>query len=140
MELSFAPFIEADIPEMTRIMTRAFDDDTKKHLGKERGGPDGYDNGGFFRKWLFGHKETDGWKVMADGKAVGGIIVWIFPNGKTSSGRFSSIRTARTAASGARPGNSSRKNILKPGVGACRRRNKPSRTTSSTKRNAASAA
>jgi hypothetical protein len=81
MDLSFENFTEADIPELTRVMTRAFDDDSRKHLGVERGGPDGYDNGDFFRKWLFGYSVTDGYKVIADGAAIGGIIVWNLPNG-----------------------------------------------------------
>jgi GNAT superfamily N-acetyltransferase len=81
MMLSFETITEQDIPELSRVMTRAFDDDARKHMGTERGGPPGYDNGDFFRRWLFGYKETDGWKVMADGKAVGGIIVWILPHG-----------------------------------------------------------
>ncbi|MGB7538991.1 MAG: GNAT family N-acetyltransferase [Anaerolineales bacterium] len=81
MDLSFVTFTEADIPELTRVMTRAFDDDSRKHLGVERGGPDGYDNGDFFRKWLFGQSVTEGFKVMAGGAAVGGVIVWILPDG-----------------------------------------------------------
>jgi GNAT superfamily N-acetyltransferase len=81
MNLSFEVITEADIPELTRVMTRAFDDDSRKHLGKEKGGPDGYDNGDFFRKWLFGFKETDGYKVVLDRTAIGGIIVWILPDG-----------------------------------------------------------
>ena len=86
MTLSIDIFTEADIPDLTRLMTRAFDDDARKHLGKKKGGPDGYDNGDFFRKWLFGRKETDGNKVVADGKAVGGIIVWIFLHGNNILG------------------------------------------------------
>jgi GNAT superfamily N-acetyltransferase len=81
MKLSFETITEQDIPEPSRVMTRAFDDDARRHMGTERGGPPGYDNGDFFRRWLFGCKETDGWKVMADGTAVGGIIVWILPHG-----------------------------------------------------------
>jgi GNAT superfamily N-acetyltransferase len=86
MNLSLETFTEDDIPEMTRIMTRAFDDDARRHLGVEKGGPDGYDTGDFFRKWLFGYMETDGWKVIADGTAVGGIIVWILPRGNNILG------------------------------------------------------
>jgi GNAT superfamily N-acetyltransferase len=80
-KLSFETIAESDIPELTRVMTRAFDDDSRKHLGQEKGGPEGYDNGDFFRKWLFGYKETDGYKIVADGAAIGGMIVWIYPNG-----------------------------------------------------------
>jgi GNAT superfamily N-acetyltransferase len=71
---------ETDIPELTIVMTRAFDDDSQKHLGQERGGPDGYDNGDFFRKWLFGYKESIGYKVLHEGKIIGAFIVWILPD------------------------------------------------------------
>jgi len=39
-----------DIPERAPVMKRAFDDDSQKHLGKPWGGPEGYDDGGFFRR------------------------------------------------------------------------------------------
>lgn len=77
LDLQFEPFLESDIPELTGVMTRAFDDDSRKHLGVDRGGPDGYDNGNFFRKWLFGYKETVGYKVTLNGRAIGGLILWI---------------------------------------------------------------
>jgi ribosomal protein S18 acetylase RimI-like enzyme len=86
VKLVFEDFTEEDIHELTEVMARAFDDDAQKHLGQEKGGPPGYDNGDFFREWLFGHEETDGYKVMADGKAIGGMIVWIFDHGKNSLG------------------------------------------------------
>jgi GNAT superfamily N-acetyltransferase len=78
--LVFEPIAEADIPELTRVMARAFDDDAQKHLGQERGGPPGYDTGDFFRKWLFGYDETDGYKVLRAGQIVGAFIVWILPD------------------------------------------------------------
>ncbi|MGD1994471.1 MAG: hypothetical protein PVI59_14855, partial [Anaerolineae bacterium] len=56
--LVFESITEADVPELTAVMTRAFDDDAQKHLGQERGGPPGYDDGEFFRKWLFGYQES----------------------------------------------------------------------------------
>jgi GNAT superfamily N-acetyltransferase len=80
-ELSFEEISEADIPELTQVMTRAFDDDAQKHLGLERGGPEGYDNGDFFRNWLFGYKESVGYKVLRAGEVIGGIIVWNLPEG-----------------------------------------------------------
>jgi N-acetylglutamate synthase-like GNAT family acetyltransferase len=79
--LTFELISEEDIPELTRVMTRAFDDDSQKHLGLERGGPPGYDNGDFFRQWLFGYDESVGYKVLRHGQLIGGIIVWILPNG-----------------------------------------------------------
>lgn len=86
IKLAFEDFTEKDIPELTEVMTRAFDDDAQKHLGQEKGGPPGYDNGDFFREWLFGYEETVGYKVIADGKAIGGMIVWIFDHGKNTLG------------------------------------------------------
>jgi GNAT superfamily N-acetyltransferase len=80
-ELAFETITEADIPELTWVMTRAFDDDAQKHLSLERGGPPGYDNGGFFREWLFGYDQTDGYKVLRAGHVIGGVIVWILPDG-----------------------------------------------------------
>jgi ribosomal protein S18 acetylase RimI-like enzyme len=78
--LTFEKIIETDIPELTAVMTRAFDDDSQKHLGKERGGPPDYDNGDFFRKWLFGYDESTGYKIIADDKIIGAFIVWILPD------------------------------------------------------------
>lgn len=80
-DLSFEVFTQDDIPEMTGVMTRAFDDDAQRHLGKPRGGPEGYDNGDFFRQWLFQYDVTHGFKVLHQGKAIGGITVWVLPDG-----------------------------------------------------------
>jgi len=79
--LAFEVITEADIPELTAVMTRAFDDDAQKHLGQERGGPPGYDNGDFFRQWLFGYNVTDGIKVLLAGKIIAAAIVWNLPDG-----------------------------------------------------------
>jgi GNAT superfamily N-acetyltransferase len=80
-ELFFEEIVESDIPELTEIMTRAFDGEARKYEGKERGGPPGYDNGDFFRKWLFGCSETEGGKAILDGRIVAAYIVWILPDG-----------------------------------------------------------
>ena len=79
IELSFEEIAPGDIAELTTVMTRAFDDDAQKHLGEEHGGPEGYDNGDFFRKWLFPYKESVGYKVVHKGDVVGAMIVWILP-------------------------------------------------------------
>jgi len=74
--LHFERMAEADIPELTTIMTRAFDNDAQEYLGQPSGGPPGYDTGEFLRKWAFeagGH----GWKIIADGKVVGAFIIFI---------------------------------------------------------------
>lgn len=72
---------EEDLPELTEVMTRAFDDDAQKHLGQAKGGPEGYDDGGFFQQWLLGYKESEGYKLVVGNQVVGGIIVWILPDG-----------------------------------------------------------
>ena len=84
--LTFAPITESDIPELTDVMTRAFDDDARKHLGRPCGGPEGYDDGEFFRKWLFGRDETVGYKAISDGKIVGGMVLWLFEDGENTVG------------------------------------------------------
>lgn len=86
LTLSFEEITEADIPELTAVMTRAFDDDAQKHLGVERGGPEGYDNGAFFRKWLFSYEESKGYKIRFQRRIVGGFIVWIFAHGNNTLG------------------------------------------------------
>jgi GNAT superfamily N-acetyltransferase len=81
LDLAFEPIVEADIPELTEVMTRAFDDDSRKHLGIGKGGPPGYDDGEFFHKWLFGYEQSIGYKVVSEGTAIGGLIVWDMEDG-----------------------------------------------------------
>ncbi len=57
LDLTFQVINETDIPEVTLIMKRAFDDDTQKYLGKESGGQPGYDYGEFFRTWLLPYQD-----------------------------------------------------------------------------------
>lgn len=79
LDISFRLMEESDIPDLTQIMKRAFDDDAQKHLGQESGGPPGYDNGDFFRQWLLPYEESVGYKVLVGDDLIGGIIVWILP-------------------------------------------------------------
>ena len=79
LQLSFLIMTESDIPSVTLVMKRAFDDDAQKHLGKESGGPPGYDNGDFFRQWLLPYEESVGYKILAGEEIIGGIIVWNLP-------------------------------------------------------------
>lgn len=81
VELGFVKIAEEDIPPLAAVMKRAFDDDAQKHLGKESGGPPGYDNGDFFRTWLLPYEESVGFKVMMEDRPIGAIIVWILPEG-----------------------------------------------------------
>ena len=86
MDLVFEEATEADIPELTRVMTRAFDDDSRKHLGVEKGGPEGYDDGEFFRRWLLPYEESVGYKILQDGQVIGGVIVWILEHKENTLG------------------------------------------------------
>jgi len=76
---------EEDIEQLVRIMTRAFDHDTWIHLGKEKGGPDGYDDGRFLRKWGL-NSPTESFKVLLNGTLIGGLILWIRRNGRNYLG------------------------------------------------------
>lgn len=86
IDLNYRLIEETDIPELTKVMQRAFDDDTKKHLGKPHGGPPGYDNGEFFRTWLLPYQESVGYVIQSELMMIGGIIVWILPDGKNILG------------------------------------------------------
>lgn len=49
--LEFTPMRREDIPVLTPIMKRAFDDDSRLFFGRPTGGPPGYDDGSFLAKW-----------------------------------------------------------------------------------------
>lgn len=77
--LGFDRITECDVNAMTEIMKRAFDEDAKRHLGKECGGPPGYDNGDFIRNWYI-QSGAEAYKVLKDGVLIGGINVFINDN------------------------------------------------------------
>lgn len=77
--LEFEPFAEQDIAVLTPVMKRAFDYDTKIHIGENEGGPPGYDNGDFFREWYL-HKNSTAFKISKEGKQIGGLCLWINKN------------------------------------------------------------
>lgn len=77
--LSFEILHETDLTILTPIMERAFDEDTRIHLNKPKGGPAGYDNGEFLRQFAL-HPNSTSYKVSMDGKAIGGIILWLNPD------------------------------------------------------------
>lgn len=76
MELELIKLKESHISELTKIMERAFDEDTRIHLGEEKGGPDGYDTGEFLRKWGM-HKDASSYCISLDGQLIGAVILWI---------------------------------------------------------------
>ena len=73
--LRFKPLEETDIDELTEIMKDSFNYDSKIHLGTE-GGPPGYDDGSFIRRWGLDNG-SDAYKVLLEDKTVGMVILWI---------------------------------------------------------------
>ena len=86
LTLAFECIQPEDVPELTGVMVRAFDHDAQRTFGVERGGPDGYDNGEFFRKWLFGSENSHGYKILARDRIIGAFIVWIYEDGRNLLG------------------------------------------------------
>ncbi len=78
---------EKDIPALTVIMKNAFDYDTRIHLGKKEGGPPGYDDGSFLRKWGL-HPAATSYCIYLDKKLAGGIILWISQNKENRLGNI----------------------------------------------------
>lgn len=74
--LTFKVFEEHDVDVFTDIMKRAFDDDIQRHLGEPSGGPPGYDNGDFLRKYALDKKST-AYAIFQEDMPLGVVIVWI---------------------------------------------------------------
>lgn len=74
--LIFEEISKSDIEVLVPIMKRAFDEDMRIHLGKDSGGPKGYDNGVFLQEYAL-HKDSTSYKIMMDEKVIGAIILWI---------------------------------------------------------------
>ncbi|MBN2393066.1 MAG: GNAT family N-acetyltransferase [Anaerolineae bacterium] len=90
--LQFRDFAETDVMPFTRIMKRAFDEDARRHLGEESGGPPGYDNGDFLRKWAL-DKNSTAYAIFKETvpigvTAIGVVIVWINSNNENFLGNI----------------------------------------------------
>ncbi|MHA2226989.1 MAG: GNAT family N-acetyltransferase [Candidatus Hodarchaeales archaeon] len=86
MNLQYNIATEKDIPELTKIMTRTFDDDSQKYLDEPKGGPDGYDNGEFYQRWMIEEEASTGYKIILNDKIIGAFIVFIYESGKNVLG------------------------------------------------------
>ncbi|BFH68957.1 hypothetical protein J27TS7_07430 [Paenibacillus dendritiformis] len=84
-KLQFQSILEEDVARLTEIMTRAFDTDTKQFLGREKGGPDGYDTGEFMTRWAI-NSSAQSYKVLLDEQLIGAVIVWINENNENVLG------------------------------------------------------
>ena len=69
----------SDYKELTRIMTDAFNEDTRLHKDLEEDGPGGY-NDGTLIKWLNENKSFESCKVLYENKIVGAYSVGIKQN------------------------------------------------------------
>jgi len=83
--LSLRKFVESDIPLLIPLMREAFDEDSRIHLHVTKGGPEGYDNGDFLRKWFL-HPKATPYVIMEGEKAIGGVNLWIRPDGNNFLG------------------------------------------------------
>lgn len=79
-DLTFTNIVEEDIEELTQVMKRAFDEDSKLSFNKEAGGPTGYDDGSFLRKWGIGSK-CEAFTIRKENKIVGAVIIFIYKSG-----------------------------------------------------------
>lgn len=77
--IAFELVKENDVGELTQIMKRAFDEDTRRHLGEETGGPPGYDNGEFIRQHYL-NSGAKAYKAFKNNKLIGAINVFINQN------------------------------------------------------------
>lgn len=74
--LDFLPLKAEDVPVLTPIMKRAFDDDARRHFGKPEGGPEGYDDGSFLRKWGL-ESGAEAYRIDHEGSPIGAMILFI---------------------------------------------------------------
>ncbi len=75
-ELIFDNIAIDDIEMLIPIMKNAFDEDTRMHLGKDSGGPNGYDNGELLRKFILDDKYIS-YKIIKNKKVIGVIVITI---------------------------------------------------------------
>jgi predicted N-acetyltransferase YhbS len=79
--LRIVPLEPGDVDALTAVMTRAFDDDARRHLGVDKGGPPGYDTGEFLRQHGLS-PDAHAFVATLDGAPVGAVIVFPRPDGR----------------------------------------------------------
>ena len=79
--LSFRPLTAEDVPVLTPIMKRAFDDDSRRFFQNPVGGPPGYDDGSFLRKWGL-QSGSEAYRIDEAGRPVGAVILFVHPSGR----------------------------------------------------------
>jgi hypothetical protein len=86
-DLIFDELKECDIEKLSSIMKRAFDEDARRHLNEETGGPPGYDNGDFLLKNGI-NSNSHSYKILKENETIGAIIVWINKNNENFLGNM----------------------------------------------------
>lgn len=74
-DLRYTRMEEMIVPRLTPIMVAAFDDDSQRFRGIERGGPPGYDDGSFLRRWGL-QSPTQSYAIWQKDSLIGAYIVW----------------------------------------------------------------
>ena len=85
--LNFRKFETNDVDLFIQIFKKAFDKDTRIHLNEEEGGPPGWENGDFLRKWYL-HTNCTAYAVFKDDKPIGGFALWIMENNENFLGNI----------------------------------------------------
>lgn len=83
--LTLEPARPADAAALADISRRAFDTDAAVG-GTGPGGPPGYDSAGWQRQMI--NEASAYWKLLLDGRIVGGAIVFTYPRGRTYLARI----------------------------------------------------
>ena len=74
-----------DAQELVSIQVRTFDDDARKFNKTEKGGPPGYDSVDWQIEMM---KNALYYKILNEGKIIGGIIVFLIDKGHYELGRI----------------------------------------------------
>jgi GNAT superfamily N-acetyltransferase len=83
--ITFKRAVVTDSADLTAVQKRTFDDDSRRYLGTETGGPPGYDS----HKWqLTMMKRGLYYKILSDGQLIGGMIIFNLGGGHYELGRI----------------------------------------------------
>jgi GNAT superfamily N-acetyltransferase len=83
--ITFEKAILLDAEKLTEVQTRCFDDDSKRFLGTECGGPPGYDSVDWQRQMI---QHGIYYKILYNGQIIGGIIAYPTHDGQYEIGRI----------------------------------------------------
>ena len=82
--IAFRKAVKEDVPELSEVMARAFDDDARRFRGNPTGGgPPGYNTGEFLKKWM---GPGACYKITIANQTIGGIIVFVHKDNNNTLG------------------------------------------------------